>query len=96
MSASQGRDSKLDIRLTRAAKARLSAAAALRQQTVSQFVLESALGQADEALAERQHFGLDAARWAEFLQALDAPAGPMPRLARLMQEPSVFETDAGG
>ncbi len=90
------RSTKLDLRLTTDAKSRLAAAAKLRDQTVTQFVLESALGRANETLAERQHFGLDATRWTEFMQALDAPPRDLPRLRRLFHEPSLFETAKRG
>jgi uncharacterized protein (DUF1778 family) len=58
---------------------------------VSEFVLQSALTAAAEALAERQHFELDDERWQAFLAALDAPPTPKPRLARLLREPSPLE-----
>ncbi len=54
-------------------------------------MLESALVRADETLADRTSFGLDADRWKAFLEALDAPHREIPRLGRLLQEPSVFE-----
>lgn len=91
MALTQTRDTKLGIRLTREAKARLNAAAEVRHQSVSQFVLESALGRADEALAERQRFTLNAEQWITFLAALDAPPRPLPRLERLFQDASPFE-----
>jgi uncharacterized protein (DUF1778 family) len=47
------RTEKLDLRLTRAAKLALQAAAAASHRSVSEFVLDSALSKADEALAER-------------------------------------------
>jgi uncharacterized protein (DUF1778 family) len=47
----------------------------------------------DETLADRTHFGLDAERWKAFMEALDAPPRDIPRLGRLLQEPSVFEGD---
>lgn len=87
------RTEKLDLRLTPAAKQTLQTAAAVARRSVSDFVLESALARAEEALADRQHFGLDAERWAAFLAALDAPPRPLPRMARLLEEPSVFERD---
>ena len=49
------------------------------------------LVRADEALADRTRFGLDADRWKAFLEALDAPPRELPRLDRLLQEPSVFD-----
>ena len=58
---------------------------------MSEFVLESALSRAEETLPDRQRFGLNAKQWAAFQAALDAPPQPTPRLARLLNEPSVFE-----
>ena len=85
------RSEKLDLRLTRKAKTTLRAAAAASNCSVSDFVLESALARADEALADRRTFGLDATQWKAFLAALDAPPRPLPRLQRLLQEPGFFE-----
>jgi uncharacterized protein (DUF1778 family) len=59
--------------------------------TVSEFMLESALVPADETLADRTRFGLDADGWKAFMEALDAPPREIPRLGRLLKEPSVFE-----
>ena len=91
MPARQTRTTKLDLRLSPEAKARLNAAADMRQQSVSQFVLESALGRADETLAGRQRFNLDADRWAEFMVALDAPPRDLSRLERLFNELTPFD-----
>ncbi|MGC4193125.1 MAG: DUF1778 domain-containing protein [Thermomicrobiales bacterium] len=85
------RSEKLDLRLSAEAKRRLVAAAAINQRSVSEFVLISALAQADEVLGDRQHFGLDAAQWEAFTNALDAPTRALPRMVRLLHEPSVFE-----
>ena len=85
------RTAKLDLRLSPEAKQTLQAAARVAQRSVSEFVLESALVKAEETLADRTRFGLDADRWQAFLEALDAPPRELPRLARLFQEPSVFE-----
>ncbi len=93
MPASSPRTEKLDLRLTPAAKQTLQTAAAAARRSVSDFVLESALARAEEALADRRHFGLDAERWAAFQAAVDAPPRPLPRMARLLEEPSVFERD---
>ena len=88
----QARSTKLDLRLTPEAKARLSAAAQERHQSVSQFVLSCALERADETLADRQHFGLDAERWNAFMAALDRPPRALPRLERLFHEPTPFDS----
>ena len=85
------RTQKLDLRLTLAAKQTLYAAAAAAHRSVSEFVLESALSHAAETLAERRHFGLDEERWAAFMLALDAPVRELPRIRRLLNEPSIFD-----
>jgi uncharacterized protein (DUF1778 family) len=85
------RTEKLDLRLTPAAKQTLRAAADAAHRSVSDFVLESALTHAEETLADRAHFGLDAARWAAFMAALDAPPRKLPRVQRLMSGRGVFE-----
>jgi uncharacterized protein (DUF1778 family) len=71
----------------------LEVAAAASRCSVIEFVLESALARADEALADRRTFGLKAAQWKAFLAALDEPPRPLPRLERLLKEPGFF--DAG-
>ena len=96
MAQTQARDTKLDIRLTREAKARLNAAAELRHQSLSQFVLDSALGRAEETFAEQRLLTLNADQWTAFMTALDAPLRPLPRLERLFQETSPFEAPDPG
>src|SRR6266481_1465209 len=85
------RNQKLDLRLTLSAKRSLQIAAQAAGRSVSEFVLESALSRAEETLPDRRRFGLNARQWAAFHAALDAPPQPAPRLARLLNEPSVFE-----
>lgn len=87
------RSEKLDLRLTPEAKKTLQAAAAFQSRSVSEFVLESALARAAEALPDRQQFGLDAEAFQAFLEALDAPSRPMPRLARLFSTKGPFDAD---
>jgi uncharacterized protein (DUF1778 family) len=69
----------------------LQAAALVRQTSVSDFVLASALKAADEALADRRQFGLNAEQWAAFQAALDAPTQSHARLKQLLREPGVFD-----
>ncbi|MCK6388303.1 MAG: DUF1778 domain-containing protein [Zoogloea sp.] len=85
------RTDRLDLRLSTEAKQALQAAAMVRQTSVSDFVLASALEAAQEALADRNRFGLDADQWAAFQAALDAPPTSKPRLQQLLQGRSVFE-----
>lgn len=86
------RTEKLDLRLSRAAKQTLQAAATAARKSVSEFVLDSALSEAEERLADRRVFTLDRKSWEAFIAALDAPPRRHPRLARLLGEPSVFDS----
>jgi uncharacterized protein (DUF1778 family) len=87
------RTEKLDLRLSKGAKQTLQAAASAAQKTVSEFVLEAALSKAEERLADRRIFTLDAKNWDAFIAALDAPPRRHPRLERLFREPSVFDPE---
>jgi uncharacterized protein (DUF1778 family) len=90
------RSEKLDLRLTSDAKRALQAAAAVVHRSLSEFVLESALARADEALADRRTFRLDATQWKAFMAALDAPPRPLPRLEGLLKEPGFFDSGSNG
>ena len=91
MSTKTTRSEKLDIRVTPEAKSLLQQAAESRHKSVSEFVLDSAIGAAEDVLKERNVILLDAERWDAFLAALDAPPRRHPRLERLLQEASVFD-----
>lgn len=91
MATAETRTQKLDLRLTVSAKRTLQSAALAARRSVSEFVLESALARAEETLPDRQRFGLNAEQWKAFQTALAAPAKVAPRLAKLLNEPSVFE-----
>ena len=87
----RNRSEKLDLRLSPEAKATIYAAAAASRRSVSEFVLESALSQAEQTLADRQRFGLNATQWSAFLEALDQPARALPELESLLREPGIFD-----
>jgi uncharacterized protein (DUF1778 family) len=56
--------------------------------------MESALAKADEMLADRRVFALDAEKWAAFQVALDAPVRPLPRLRKLLEKRAFFDADS--
>jgi uncharacterized protein (DUF1778 family) len=91
MQNTETRNVKLDLRLTPSAKRTLQIAAVEARRSVSEFVLESALARAEETLPDRRRFGLTAEQWEAFQAALAAPPQPAPRLAELLDRPSVFE-----
>lgn len=84
------RTEKLDLRVSRSAKSKLQAAASAAHRSMSEFVMESALSRADEMLADRRTFALDAVSWTAFQAALDAPPQPLPRLKELLTTPRLF------
>ena len=88
------RTEKLDLRLSKSAKQTLQAAATAARKSVSEFVLETALSEAEERLADRRVFTLDDKQWDAFVAALDAPTRRQPRLERLFREPSVFDAES--
>lgn len=90
MTTRQTRTEKLDLRLTPEAKRILATAAAAERRSITDFVLDSALDRAEERLADRRSFHLDAERWQAFVAALDAPTRDLPRMGKLLREPSVF------
>lgn len=85
------RTNRIDLRVQSDAKEALQAAATLRHKSVSEFILDNALGAADEVLADRRYFGLNAEQWEALQAALDAPPRPLPRLKKLMQEQGIFD-----
>jgi uncharacterized protein (DUF1778 family) len=89
--SSARRSNKLDIRITPEAKRVLQEAARERHTTISQFVIESALGAAQEVLAERTRIGLNSELWVAFLEALDAPPQRHPRMERLLRDRTILD-----
>ncbi len=82
---------RIDVRTTPTVKRILQEAAATSNKTVTEFLIDSALTQAAEVLANRRVFSLTGPQWKAFMDALDAPPLPMPRLKKLLMEPSILE-----
>jgi uncharacterized protein (DUF1778 family) len=91
MTQRANRTEKLDLRLTPAAKQTLQAAAGAARKSLSEFVLDTALSEAEERLADRRIFVLDTKSWNAFAAALDAPPRRHARLERLFRDASVFD-----
>lgn len=91
MSSPSARTTRLDLRLSPEAKQTLNAAARATHRSVSHFVLESALSQAEETLLERRRFVLNAEQWEAFMKVLDAPPREVPALRRLLAEAGKFD-----
>ena len=65
----------------------------VRDKALFKRLPETVLALVDETPADRRFFSLNTAQWKAFIAALDAPPRPLPRLERLLKEPSFF--DAG-
>jgi uncharacterized protein (DUF1778 family) len=85
------RGSKVQLRMRPLQKAIIARAAELKQTTLTNFMVEHAFEVAQNILADQSHFYLSAEKWAEFCAALDAPPKDLPRLRRLLTEPSMFD-----
>ena len=83
------RTEKLNLRLTSVAKQTLQAAAIAECKSISAFVLDAALSQAQEQLADRRIFMLNAGNWDAFVAALDAP----PATGALVSRASIQAAD---
>lgn len=59
--------------------------------SVSAFIMMSATERAERTLADVKHFELTPQQWQAFTSKLDRPARKLPRLGRLLQEPSILD-----
>jgi uncharacterized protein (DUF1778 family) len=85
------KDDVIQIRVSAETKAVLNRAAALRGQKLSEFMLDSARRQAEEAILDQRIFFLDAKAHEKFLALLDAPTKPSKHLKALMARPPAWE-----
>jgi uncharacterized protein (DUF1778 family) len=83
---SQSKTERINLRASVAAKMLLQEAADACQKSVSEFILDASLTQAQQALADRRVFKLDEKAWKEFQKILDRPVTPKPRLKQLLTE----------
>ena len=72
-------------------KALLNRAAAMRGQKLSEFMLESARREAENALLDQRSFFLDDERHAAFVAMLDAPPAPSEKLKKLLRRKPAWD-----
>jgi uncharacterized protein (DUF1778 family) len=87
----ESRSERVDLRMTPAAKRTLQHAAAITNKTLTEFLLDSGLSAALDALADRRVFQLDDKRWKAFMAALAAPPRSNPRLRKLLARKPAWE-----
>ena len=65
-------------------------AAQSADRTLTQFVVDAAVVEAERILADRTQFVLRREEWARFVEILDRPPRENPGLKKLFSRPSVF------
>ncbi len=68
-------------------------AAATAERTLTDFVVDAAVIEAERLLADRTHFALEAEQWDRFVELLDRSPQDNPGLERLFSRPSVFPAE---
>jgi len=91
MAQTARKDDVIQIRASAETKAVLNRAAALRGQKLSEFMLDSARHQAEEAILDQRIFFLDSKAHEKFLALLDSPGKPGKPLGALMTRKPVWE-----
>ncbi len=91
MPAAAKKEHRIQLRASKREVSTISRAAAAAGVSVSAFILESASERAQRTLADQRNFELSAAQWEAFTSALDRPVKRLPRLEKLLQEPSILE-----
>lgn len=66
-------------------------AADVSHRTLTDFVVEAAVVEADRVLGDRTRFVLEDERWMRFVALLDRPPQENPGLSKLFAKPSIFE-----
>ncbi len=70
------KEETIEFRVTPQTKAFLAAAASARHTSMSEFVLSSAVREAENALADQRVFQVSDENWSAFMDILNAPVAP--------------------
>jgi uncharacterized protein (DUF1778 family) len=81
----------INLRIEASTRQLIDDAATILGKTRTEFMVESARSQAIEVLLDQRLFVLDPARYDAFMQALDNPPAPGPRLRSLLGRTPVWQ-----
>jgi len=84
------KDTRWNLRVDAGADEAVRQAAALCHRSLTEFVQQSALSEAERVLADRSRFVLDPAEWERFEELLDRDPRDNPGLAKLFSKRDVF------
>ena len=82
---------RIEVRATDRQEAVLRQAAVATDRTMTEFILASAVEQAERILAERRWFTGSQEQYDEFLRLLDEPLASTEKFERLWSRPSPFD-----
>ena len=83
---------RFNLRATPEQMAKIRAAVEIgNERSLTDYILTSALTIADQRLMDRTRLSFDARAYEAFLRALEEPPKDLPRMRRLLSEPSVLE-----
>jgi uncharacterized protein (DUF1778 family) len=85
------RSPALNIRIKAPQRALIERAAQRAKKSISDFVRDSAIQEAENILLDTTQIELDPAAWEQFTAALDAPPAENPRLRDLMTRKAPWE-----
>ena len=91
--ARAAKSARLDLRMSAEQKRLFEEAASATDQTMTEFVVQSAEVAAQEVLADRTRFVLAPEDWEAFSAAIDREPRVLPRLAAFLTTPSVLEQE---
>ena len=84
-------DAVINVRLPAKTRDLIDSAAALSGKTRTEFMLESARQHATDVLLEQRLFSLDGRSYEAFLEVLDNPPAPSPKLRALLTDKAPWE-----
>jgi uncharacterized protein (DUF1778 family) len=84
------RDARIDLRASSRQAQLIRAAAAATDRTLTDFVLDAVVAQAEKVLADRRYFIVSDEQWAKFEELVAAPPRETPKLDALMSPESPF------
>ena len=82
----------INLRIETQTRQLIDDAAVVVGKTRTEFMIESARRQAIDVLLDQRFFALDPERYDAFLQALDNPPAPGPKLRALLRRTPAWET----
>ncbi|MCB9946152.1 MAG: DUF1778 domain-containing protein [Geminicoccaceae bacterium] len=92
--AADRKDYPISMRLPEADVAMIDRAAGLRGRSRTDFVREAAVRAAEEVVMEQGLIRMSPDGFAAFMEAVSAPAAPVPEMVELARRPAPWEADA--